>query len=191
MAAKHGFTITILEELEIKEILTKLTQDFMLRRGGRKRMNIKNDILYSYIMGNKLMDISDNYKRTLAAIEERYIAFKRQNNLYDFTDYPLYLYTILETYNEYITNIDALFVDEFQDVDDIQIKIFDRVTATHKKCFVGDRWQSIFVFRGADGESFEKIPDFSKYKLKYNYRSYQSIIDYAVTVYEVLRPQLN
>lgn len=34
---------------------------------------------------------------------------------------------------------------------------------------------------------FSKLEDFQEYKLKYNYRSHQEIIDYAATVYLKLR----
>jgi len=128
------------------------------------------------------MDIKDNYKRTLVALENRYIKYKRDNLLYDFTDYPLYLYNVLNTYDEEINNIDALFVDEYQDVDEVQFDLFQKVNAK-KKFFVGDPWQSIFCFRGADGEVFDKTEGFEEFKLMCNYRSYQEIIDYATTVY--------
>ena len=55
------------------------------------------------------------------------------------------------------------------------------------KFYIGDAWQSIFQFRGADGAVFTKLEDFDLYKLDYNYRSYQEIIDYAATVYLKLR----
>ena len=47
---------------------------------------------------------------------------------------------------------------------------------------------NIFQFRGADGAVFTKLEDFDLYKLDYNYRSYQEIINYACTVYEKLKP---
>lgn len=43
-------------------------------------------------------------------------------------------------YNETIKGIDALFVDEFQDVDETQLKIFDMVDSK-KKFYIGDAWQ--------------------------------------------------
>ncbi len=141
-------------------------------------------------MGNKNMDVKDSFKKTLLALEARYIRHKRDNILYDFTDYPLYLYDILTVYDEEINNIDALFVDEYQDVDEIQFELFRKVNS-NKKFFVGDAWQSIFVFRGADGAVFNKTSDFSKYKLVTNYRSYQEIIDYAVTVYLYLKDKVD
>jgi ATP-dependent exoDNAse (exonuclease V) beta subunit len=83
------------------------------------------------------MEVSDRYRSTLMAIERRYVSYKRNAGLYDFTDYPLYLYDVLTAYNEEIHNIDALFVDEFQDVDSIQFKIFEKVICK-KKFMVGD-----------------------------------------------------
>ena len=178
-AIKYGFKIKILQEGQIKSILQDLVDDYIIHS---KIKNINIDILYSFISGNKNMDIKDNYKRTLVALENRYIRYKRDNLLYDFTDYPLYLYNVLNTYDEEINNIDALFVDEYQDVDEVQFELFQKVNAK-KKFFVGDPWQSIFCFRGADGEVFDKTEDFEEYKLMCNYRSYQEIIDYATTVY--------
>ena len=178
-AIKYGFKIKILQEGQIKSILQELVDDYIIHS---KIKHINIDILYSFISGNKNMDIKDNYKRTLVALENRYIRYKRDNLLYDFTDYPLYLYNVLNTYDEEINNIDALFVDEYQDVDEVQFELFQKVNAK-KKFFVGDPWQSIFCFRGADGEVFDKTEDFEEYKLMCNYRSYQEIIDYATTVY--------
>lgn len=186
-AAKYNFKIEILEEAKIKYILTNLVNEY-LQKSKVKSVNI--NILYNYITGNKNMDVSDSYKQTLKALDTRYINFKRENGLYDFTDYPLYLYNILITYNETIDNVDALFVDEFQDVDEIQFNIFELVNAK-KKFYIGDSWQSIFQFRSADGMVFEKLPDFEVYKLKRNYRSYQEIIDYATTVYMTLLEQID
>ena len=48
------------------------------------------------------MDISDNFRRTLNAIEDRYIEYKREQVLYDFTDYSRYLLDVLTIYK---TNI--------------------------------------------------------------------------------------
>lgn len=183
LSIKYDFQIKILEETQIKSILEEIVEEYV-KRSRVKKVNI--NILYTYITGSKNMDITDNYRRTLNALELRYINYKRDNGLYDFTDYPLYLFNVLETFDEHINNIDALFVDEFQDVDETQLEIFKKVNSS-KKFYVGDAWQSIFQFRGADGMVFTKLEDFTEYKLKYNYRSYQEIIDYAATVYLKLK----
>lgn len=134
LSIKYGFFIKILEEPQIKAILEEIVAEY-IRYSKVKKINI--NILYTYITGNKNMDITDNYRRTLNALEARYINYKRDNGLYDFTDYPLYLFNVLETYDEFIYNIDALFVDEFQDVDEIQLEIFKKVLS-NKKFYVGD-----------------------------------------------------
>ena len=185
-ADKYDIKIRVMEENEIKTILQDIVRQYIMRS---KIRSVNINILYTYITGSKTMDITDNYRRTLNALEERYIKFKRDNGLYDFTDYPLYLWDIMCAYNESINHIDALFVDEFQDVDKIQFNIFERVNA-NKKFYIGDPWQSIYIFRSADGEVFNKLDNFELFKLKYNYRSYQEIIDYATTVYEKLLPSV-
>ncbi len=179
-ALKYDFKVKVLEESDIKAILETLWARY---RSSHRYAKMNIGVLYSFITGNKTMDVSDNYKRTLKALEEMYIEYKDDNRLYDFTDYPKYLYDVMEYYGETVKNIDALFVDEFQDVDPIQYELFCKVL-TKKKFYIGDAWQSIFQFRGADGEVFKKLQNFKLYKLKYNYRSYQIIIDYATTVYE-------
>ena len=184
---KYGLKIQVMEENEIKDALRQVSKQYLLKSKVR---SVNIDILYQYVTGSKRMEITDNYRRTLNALEARYIKYKRDNLLYDFTDYPLYLYDILVAYDDYIRDIDALFVDEFQDVDPIQLQTFERVICK-KKFFIGDQWQSIYQFRNADGEAFNKLDNFTVYKLKYNYRSYQEIIDYAVNVYELLQKRLN
>lgn len=184
-AHKYDFKVEILEEKEIKYILSEIVKDYLLK-SRVKSVNL--NILYNYITGSKTMDITENYRRTLNALEARYIKYKKDNGLYDFSDYPQYLWDVMETYDETIKGIDALFVDEFQDVDTIQFQIFEKVVGTKKKFFIGDPWQSIYIFRSADGEVFNKLSDFELVKLKYNYRSYQEIIDYASYVYESFLP---
>ena len=187
LASRYDFRINLLQEKDIKEILKDLS-DYYKKMKNKKYLKINIDILYSFIMGNKNMDISDSYRGLLKALESMYIEYKETNMLYDFTDYPKYLYDVINLYDENITGIDALFVDEFQDVDPIQLKLFDKIINCNQKFFIGDEKQSIFVFRGADGEVFNKLQErenFEVYKLNRNYRSYQCIIDYACNVYDV------
>ena len=137
LSIKYDFKIRIMQEPTIKAILRELVDEYT-KKSKVKFINI--DILYNFIFGSKKMDITDNYKRTLSAIERRYLQYKEDNYLYDFTDYPKYLYDVLMTYNETIKNIDALFVDEFQDIDEKELKLFNLVE-TNKKFFIGDAWQ--------------------------------------------------
>lgn len=188
-AKKYGFELDIIQEPQIKKILKEeIVPEYLKTHKTIRSVNV--DILYSFISGAKNMDVSDNYKKTLAALEERYKAYKKDNNLYDFGDYPRYLLDIMLAYDEYIYDIDALFVDEFQDVDPDQFEVFTRVD-TKKKFYIGDVKQSIYQFRGADGDVFNKLDSFKQYDLQYNYRSYQVIMDYATSVYMNIREAID
>jgi DNA helicase II / ATP-dependent DNA helicase PcrA len=74
------------------------------------------------------------------------------------------------------------FVDEFQDTDDIQLKILQRLNPDHL-FVVGDDFQSIYKFRGAQVENilrFPKLyPDCETVVLERNYRSSKQIVDAA------------
>lgn len=74
-----------------------------------------------------------------------------------------------------------IFVDEFQDTDHRQMTILNAINP--KNLFVvGDDFQSIYGFRGADVSiimGMSENPDYEVVKLEENYRSTQPIIDAA------------
>lgn len=185
LSEKYHFEIRVLLEDQIKLILQEIIAEYT-REHPRKTYNINLSILYTFVMNAGNIDLSGYWRSLYEGLTKRYLDYKRTNHLYDYLDYPLYLHDVLIHYNEHITNIDALFVDEFQDVDPTQIIDFE-LTDAKKKFYIGDPKQSIYIFRGADGEAFNKCHDFTKFTLGYNYRSYQEIIDYATTVYDALR----
>lgn len=170
-----AFKIKLLQDDKIKEILNDLVKK-------RKYAYINIDVLHNFVMGNYLMDISDRLRAMFMALENDYKKYKTQNGLYDFTDLPQYLLDKLNDYNENIEDIQGLFVDEFQDVDEVQLQVFDRVLAD-KKFFIGDIKQSIYQFRGATPDVLDRLEGYEVYKLDTNYRSNQEIIDFATTYY--------
>jgi superfamily I DNA/RNA helicase len=170
LSIKYRFRVKILTEEKIRKILEPLMEEYKI--SGRMA-----DSCYFYMMGTISPDLDLKMRSKLDAIYKKYTEFKRLRYLYDFTDLPLYLKDKLEEYDEYIT-INGLFVDEFQDVDPTQLKVFDRVVAD-KKFFIGDPDQAIYIFRGATSEVFKELKDFKDYKLDINYRSYQPILDVA------------
>lgn len=174
LADEYNFKVQLLEENAIKDILKQICK--------LKRQYYLNQFqLYSYVMGNYNVDVDENIKKTFEYIRTEYIKFKQKNKLYDFTDLPNYLYDKLFEYYETIKTIDALFVDEFQDIDPVQYDLFTLVEAK-EKCYIGDSAQAIYQFRGSVEEVFEKLDGFDFYGLDINYRSYQEILDYASTL---------
>lgn len=174
LGIKHKFKVSILQDEQIQEILQTLA-----RKCGYYSMNFY--LLFAYVMGNYNIDVAQSTKMKYEKVLRVYTQYKRENQLYDFTDLPLYLYDMLEKYGEEIENIDGLFVDEFQDVDEVQAQIFTKVRAK-KFFYIGDAQQSIYIFRGAGPQNLNNLTDFEHHTLNINYRSYQGIIDYANTM---------
>ena len=171
---QNTFKVKLLEEDRIKEILNSI-----IKNRGYKYLNMYQ--LYSYVMGNYNIEVNDKLKRVFQSVKDSYVAYKEDNGLYDFTDLPQYLLDKLNDYGLNIEKIDALFVDEFQDVDETQLELFNRVPA-QKKFYIGDPQQAIYIFRGATPDVLDKLDDFKTHDLNINYRSYQEIVDFASSV---------
>ena len=80
-----------------------------------------------------------------------------------------------------------ILIDEYQDTNAAQYKLIKLFTNEHKNiCVVGDDWQSIYSWRGADFKNilnFERdYPNAAIIKLEQNYRSTKLILDAAHAV---------
>lgn len=74
-----------------------------------------------------------------------------------------------------------IFIDEFQDTNLIQYQLIKKILLPHPNiCVIGDPYQSIYAFRGADSRIFDQFaadfPDHQKITLKINYRNSPSIL---------------
>lgn len=86
---------------------------------------------------------------------------------------------------EYTSDIDYMFIDEFQDTDNAQIDLIKELNTNMKfKLFiVGDVKQGIYRFRGAKTDAFERLTssyddnDWDEYKLSKNYRTNKLLLD--------------
>ena len=79
-----------------------------------------------------------------------------------------------------------MFIDEFQDTDDVQIEIFQKlqllINASCKLFVVGDLKQSIYRFRGAKLNAFQKLQngkemEWKHFRLNRNYRTDGRLLD--------------
>jgi len=83
--------------------------------------------------------------------------------------------------NKYKSKYQYILVDEFQDVNNLQVDLLKLLLTDETQLFcVGDDWQSIYGFRGSNVSyivDFEKhFPDSKVVKLNLNYRSTQNIV---------------
>lgn len=174
IGVKYNQHIDLLDEVQIKAILQELLDEF-----GYK--NVKLWFLYYWLMVNRTYELSPAQNRIFNRMDIAYTKYKRDRDLYDFGDLPLYLSDMLRLTGEVLDGFDAIFVDEFQDVDDIQLKIFLDMPS-RMKFFIADPDQAIYIFRGATEENLKELVDFNSMELNVNYRSGQAIIDFGAFV---------
>lgn len=104
--------------------------------------------------------ITSIFDIAIAALKE-YEQYKKTRGLIDYIDMEVLILYLLE--NPLVLevlqdDIDLLLVDEFQDTNPIQLKIFLKLTKIAKQAiWVGDPKQSIYGFRGAAPELMDAV----------------------------------
>jgi DNA helicase-4 len=102
----------------------------------------------------------------------------------------------IEVRDHYQNKFKFVMVDEFQDVNGLQVKLLDLLLKPETQLFcVGDDWQSIYGFRGSNVDyiiNFEKhYKESEVYKLNINYRSTQTIVGASNEVIKHNKNQIN
>lgn len=154
---------------------------------------IKSDMVASQSIVNAMLNLVQMFR-------ERYLKLKKDKNLLDFSDLEHYAYQILsnpqigaEVRNRY----KQIYVDEYQDVNDIQEGILNKVHDIRDIFLVGDVKQSIYGFRNTNPQIFlDKLAQFGAedknvgtaitVNLNNNYRSDQRVLDYVNWVFGIL-----
>jgi DNA helicase II / ATP-dependent DNA helicase PcrA len=128
------------------------------------------------------------YEEMGAKIYAVYQEELRKNNALDFDDLIILTVKLFQKFPEvlekYQNNFKYILVDEYQDTNHGQYLLINLLAKKHRNlCVVGDDWQSIYGWRGADIKnilSFEKdYPEAKVVHLEQNYRSTQVILDAA------------
>lgn len=126
-----------------------------------------------------------------ARVYKRYQEIIRAAEALDFDDLIAKTVELLADHQEirekWVKQFKYLLVDEYQDTNAAQYKLIKLLTSKDQNlAVVGDDWQSIYSWRGADFKNilnFEKdYPNALVIKLEQNYRSTQSILDAAHSV---------
>lgn len=118
-------------------------------------------------------------------VVEKYIAYCTDKSYLDFNDLISRSTSLFRNHddiaNKYKSKYQYILVDEFQDVNNLQVELIKLLLTDQTQLFcVGDDWQSIYGFRGSN---VSYIIDFEKHfanakviKLNLNYRSTQNIV---------------
>ncbi|GAB4541388.1 MAG: hypothetical protein Fur0020_10780 [Thermodesulfovibrionia bacterium] len=162
------------------------------------------------------MDLMEVFKRCII----RYREMKRERGFLDYSDLEYITYKVLTEEPEWANILyafdektDHILVDEFQDTNDFQWAIIDKLTEEWRSglgpkrergikptiFLVGDEKQSIFFFRGANVEVFHKAKrrleewlgdEFCYEEVRENFRSLPAIIDFTNHIFrKVMSPE--
>lgn len=107
-------------------------------------------------------------------------SFMEKFGLRDYSDQIIDCIKFFREHKEYIPNFEHVLVDEYQDVNLLQVEILELLNAENLFC-VGDPRQSIFGWRGSKIGYIlnfeEKYPECEIITLSSNYRSGRKIVD--------------
>jgi len=128
--------------------------------------------------------IRDFYNLVIPLME-KYQAYCVNKSYLDFEDMIIKTIDLLnhrpEIAEQHQQMYKYILVDEFQDVNKLQVELLKKLLTTDNQLFcVGDDWQSIYAFRGSNVDyiiNFEKyFPNAKVIKLNQNYRSTEHIV---------------
>lgn len=187
---------TILDEDDTLSLLRACISEL----GLREKHFPKADVLRSLfsLARNRATPLSDEIHRRFRetpvdaeGVLRVFTAFtdrKRQINAMDFDDLLIQTLRLFDEHPAALASYQERFlhvlVDEYQDTNPIQARLVDALAARHRNLFVvGDDFQSIYSWRGADFRNFLSFPDrypgTSVFKLETNYRSLPGILQVA------------
>ena len=124
-------------------------------------------------------------QQDIAEIYTRYEIEKAKANALDFDDLILKVVELLKSQPEvrkyWQNKFKHILIDEYQDTNRAQYSIIKMLVNSEQNiCVVGDDWQSIYSWRGADYQiilNFERdFPNAKIIKLEQNYRSTENIL---------------
>jgi len=196
-AHRLGYTrgFTIYDEQDsvrlVKRCIEELDVDpkrFTPRAIKRQISDAKNQLLDASGYREK---VGSFFEQTAADVYELYEQRAHAMNAMDFDDLLVRTVNLLELFPEvrerYQHNFQHVLVDEYQDTNRAQYRWLQILAEEHRNlAVVGDDFQSIYSFRGADIKNIldfeDDFPDAVVIKLEQNYRSTQTILDAANAV---------
>ena len=186
---------SIIDENESNAVISLLIREYSLKnknngsflsekRGveifGAARSREKNIIEF-------LSDKEKIYLRDLEFLEMKYKRFKKEFQIFDFEDLTEKVLKKLKSDKNFLKMLREKYkyivVDEYQDTNSVQRKFLKTLVGIEGNIMaVGDDYQSIYGFRGADFKNIlrfgKDFPNSKMIKLERNYRSSDEIIKY-------------
>lgn len=151
-------------------------------------VSVEEAIENSKLFGSDIEKTNSGFYEKVAKIYKLYEDTLTKDNLVDFDDLLVLPYKILDKNlalcDEISKRYEFIMVDEYQDTNDIQLKLLKKLCYSHSNlCVVGDDDQSIYGWRGARIENIlnfkDQFENVKTIKLENNYRSTSNILTAA------------
>ncbi len=191
-------SFTILDQGDSADVINLIrSQDGFITKEKRfpNKQTLNKVFSLSVNTGKKVEEIIENdYPHfiplldKILEINKIFTEYKRRNNLLDYDDLLVYLREFLykggPAVKALLAEIKFVMFDEYQDTNHLQSEIVKGLSQYSRNVMVvGDDSQAIYSFRGADFHNIMQFPklfdDVKIIKLEENYRSHQSILDFA------------
>ena len=207
-AVGYGSDFTIYDETDSRSLLKNIVKEMGLDDSIYKPANVHSIISNAK---NRLLDVnqfavhysnSSNTNHDLTDLPNIYLTYQQrlvQANAMDFDDLLFNTFLLLRDHPDvrakYQQRYQYILVDEYQDTNFAQLQILQLLTEHNPHvCVVGDDYQSIYAFRGANiGNILNFNKTFSNaklFKLEQNYRSTQNIVAAANSLMKHNRQQI-
>lgn len=120
--------------------------------------------------------------------QEVYRKYKDEHHLIDFNDMEELFLKLLdneEVQEDIKSRYTHLFVDEFQDSNPMQERIFQKLSGLLNTTYVGDKKQAIYGFRGSDTELTAAVADSidDKEPLEFSYRTIEPLVNFSNKIF--------
>jgi len=192
LGRKNNFVIIDSDDKKrlLRTITKELNIDLNISFLASEISKYKNTLLTPEVARRKA-ELRDYQKA--AKVYEAYQENVLENNLVDFDDLLMLTYRILDENPELRKEISNryryIMVDEYQDTNELQLKLLRHLASEHNNlCVVGDDDQSIYGWRGANIRNIlefeESFKGAKSIKLETNYRSTEPILKAANTLIE-------
>jgi DNA helicase-2/ATP-dependent DNA helicase PcrA len=191
-----GKDFTILDADDAKKLMRACIDEL----GVEKKHFPKPEVLLSLFgvvsgrMGNLAAAVDEQFEYSEVDVDlvlkahSRYQARKKEQNAMDFDDLLIHAHRLLAENDKvrafYQEEFKYVLVDEYQDTNSIQAELVHLLVKAHGNLMVvGDDFQSIYSWRGADFRNFldfdQAYPGAQTFKLQINYRSTPQILEVA------------
>ena len=182
----------VIERFKIHKKLEITSQKIKYKLSGPETDKVTKYILSWELFTKENAEDQRQYAALIFCLAARwqkeYRQYKDEHHLIDFNDMEVMFSQLLdmkEVQQDITSRYTHLFVDEFQDSNPMQVRIFQKLSSLLNTCYVGDKKQAIYGFRGSDTELTTAVADSIKdtEHLEHSYRSVEPLVNFSNAVF--------